>query len=289
VTTSVGSDTETKTDYITVSAEPTAAFSGTPRSGDRPLTVHFSDESDAGSSSIASWAWNFGDGGTSSAQNPSHIYTSAGTYTVSLTVTTSVGSDTETKTGYITVDGGGSSTLVLQPNASSGKDTYASSRYSSTNYGDSVNMRSGFSFDPETSISETARTYIWFDLSDIPAGAQITSARLELWGQAFGEGTITIGARYARSLWSESSLTWDNKPDYSSSNLDTDGHSAGYNGWWIWDVTGMVGDWFGGTANNGFCLVSTNESAVGIVGFLTSALEQDLWARPKLTIEYSTK
>lgn len=53
--------------------------------------------------SPTSWSWNFGDGYTSTAQNPSHAYIAAGTYTVSLTATNANGSDTETKVGYITV------------------------------------------------------------------------------------------------------------------------------------------------------------------------------------------
>ena len=81
-------------------APPVANFSGTPTSGNKPLTVQFTDGS---SGSITSRSWTFGDGGTSSAQNPSHQYTSTGTYTVSLTVTGPGGTDTETKTGYITV------------------------------------------------------------------------------------------------------------------------------------------------------------------------------------------
>ena len=52
-----------------------------------------------------SWLWDFGDGDTSVSQNPSHTYSTVGTYTVSLTVTNSYGSNTETKTGYITVTG----------------------------------------------------------------------------------------------------------------------------------------------------------------------------------------
>jgi len=50
-----------------------------------------------------SWLWDFGDGGTSDLQNPSHIYRTAGTYDVSLTITNSYGTDMETKTGFITV------------------------------------------------------------------------------------------------------------------------------------------------------------------------------------------
>jgi serine protease len=102
-TNAYGSDSETKTGYITVTAPPTnppvAAFSGTPTSGTIPLTVTFTD---ASTNSPTSWAWTFGDGGTSTLQNPSHIYTTAGTYTVVLTATNAYGSDSETKTGYIT-------------------------------------------------------------------------------------------------------------------------------------------------------------------------------------------
>jgi PKD repeat protein len=41
-----------------------------------------------------SWSWNFGDGGTDNVQNPTHIFTAVGTYTVQLTVTNAAGSNT---------------------------------------------------------------------------------------------------------------------------------------------------------------------------------------------------
>jgi len=97
-----GSDGETKTNYITVNpcVAPVANFSGTPTSGNAPLNVNFTDLS---TGSPTSWSWDFGDAGTSTAQNPSHSYAAAGTYTVSLTATNGCGSDGETKTAYITV------------------------------------------------------------------------------------------------------------------------------------------------------------------------------------------
>ncbi len=49
--------------------------------------VQFTDGSDDSDGSITSRSWNFGDGSTSSATNPSHTYASAGTYTVTLQVT----------------------------------------------------------------------------------------------------------------------------------------------------------------------------------------------------------
>ena len=97
-----GSNTETKTDYISVQAPaiPVADFTGTPVMGAAPLAVNFTDQS---TGTPTSWAWDFGDGGTSTAQNPSHTYAAPGTYTVSLTATNAGGSNTMTKTDYITV------------------------------------------------------------------------------------------------------------------------------------------------------------------------------------------
>ena len=52
---------------------------------------------------ITAWLWDFGDGATSTQKDPVHTYTAAGTYTVKLTVTNVAGSNTATKTNYITV------------------------------------------------------------------------------------------------------------------------------------------------------------------------------------------
>ena len=103
VSSAAGSATETRTQYVAVAALPVAAFSASPTEGLGPLAVVFADLSTPGSSPITAWAWDFGDGGSSAEQNPAHTYTEPGVYAVALTVTTEVGSVTETKPGYITV------------------------------------------------------------------------------------------------------------------------------------------------------------------------------------------
>jgi PKD repeat protein len=99
-------DTETKTSYITVTVAPPVItdFTGTPTSGNAPLSVSFSVSS---TGLIQSYSWDFGDYKFTSDQNPSHTYLFPGTYTVQLTVSNSGGSDTMTKTGYISVYGVG--------------------------------------------------------------------------------------------------------------------------------------------------------------------------------------
>lgn len=72
----------------------TAAASG--------LSVNFTDNSTDSDGSIVAWAWSFGDGGTSTAQNPVHTYASAGTKTVTLTVTDDEGA-TANVTNNVTV------------------------------------------------------------------------------------------------------------------------------------------------------------------------------------------
>ncbi len=82
---------------------PTADFIGNPLSGCAPLTVNFTD---ASLNTPTSWSWSFPGGApaASAAQNPTVTYNTPGVYTVTLTATNASGSDTRTKTSYITVN-----------------------------------------------------------------------------------------------------------------------------------------------------------------------------------------
>jgi PKD repeat protein len=73
---------------------------GAPTAGYAPFTVSFTDQSDG---AVQSWLWDFGDGETSTQQNPQHTYQAADTYTVTLTATGPGGSDTAVRSNYITV------------------------------------------------------------------------------------------------------------------------------------------------------------------------------------------
>ncbi|MFL5762959.1 MAG: PKD domain-containing protein [Bacteroidia bacterium] len=82
---------------------PVAAFSGTPTTVCAGGTVNFTDLS---TNSPTSWSWTF-PGGTpssSTSQNPSVVYSTPGTYNVTLMATNGAGSNSVTQTGYITVN-----------------------------------------------------------------------------------------------------------------------------------------------------------------------------------------
>ena len=84
-----------------VSKVPVAAFSASPTSGYAPQTIKFTDKS---TGSLTSWKWGFGDGTYSTQKNPSHTYSKAGKYTVSLTVKNAAGSNKVTKSSFIVVN-----------------------------------------------------------------------------------------------------------------------------------------------------------------------------------------
>jgi len=96
---SVTANHGTVQDVVLQPLSPTASFVADHTSGCGG-TVNFSDLT----GSAISWLWNFGDGTTSTLQNPTHSYAQSGTYTVSLAVSNCAGNNSLEKVNYIQVD-----------------------------------------------------------------------------------------------------------------------------------------------------------------------------------------
>lgn len=95
-------DTVTQT-LTNVYAQPQAAFNAPPEVC-LGTSVNFTDQSTAPNSSVTSWLWDFGDATTSTVQNPVKNYTAAGTYTVTLTITSAVGCPSTVATKTVVVN-----------------------------------------------------------------------------------------------------------------------------------------------------------------------------------------
>lgn len=96
-----GSDTLAQTNLIHIYTPVHADFSAAPVGGLAPLEVDFTNLS---TGDFDTCDWNFGDGGTSdNCTDPTHTYSSAGAYTVVLTVSGPGGTDTRTQTSFITI------------------------------------------------------------------------------------------------------------------------------------------------------------------------------------------
>ncbi len=99
---------------------PLADFDGSVVTGCGPLEVTFTDLSQG---DITAWAWDFGDGGLSTAPDPTHMYTAPGIYDVTLVVSGPVGVDTLTSVGFVTV--ADLPTADFSPAATSGTAPFA--------------------------------------------------------------------------------------------------------------------------------------------------------------------
>lgn len=95
-----GSDTKLFNYIVTYALKPTVDFIANKTSGICPFTVQFNATSSA---PIATYAWDFGDGNTSTEKDPMHTYTNIGKYTVTLTVTADGQTGNKIRNDYIVV------------------------------------------------------------------------------------------------------------------------------------------------------------------------------------------
>jgi S-layer protein (TIGR01567 family) len=136
-------NTTSKENYITVltSSESSAAFNANVTNGSAPLTVAFTDKS----TNAESWQWNFGDGSSNSTeQDPTHTFTSSGTYTVILTVTDTSGNE-EVATKDIKVDASNSGNRIWEKGMQ-------------TTYTWNAQSFSGFYYDLDSGVSSEEMT-----------------------------------------------------------------------------------------------------------------------------------
>lgn len=87
VTNDDGTNTYTSTNFITVFEDPSSNLESNINEGCGAFPVIFTDLSTEGDGAITQWNWDFGDGGYSDSQNPTHTYDDVGIYDVSLSVT----------------------------------------------------------------------------------------------------------------------------------------------------------------------------------------------------------
>ncbi len=115
--TPIPTGTVTPTPTGTVTPTPTvplvANFTANVTEGEAPLAVRFTDTS---TGEIETWAWDFGDGNSSTEQNPVHTYEIPGNYSVTLNASNAYGTSTLTKPDYIRVTGKSFANFVIDEN-----------------------------------------------------------------------------------------------------------------------------------------------------------------------------
>ena len=282
-----------------VSKVPVAAFSASSTSGNAPLNVAFTDTS---TGSPTAWNWNFGDGTINSMlQNPTHTYSIAGNYTVTLTASNAAGSNTVTWTAH-----------VKSPEESVPEEPVVSEIKASDN-----RLREA---SPETVFQETPfidvggmnslryRDVAWFNLSEYVDSAEINSATLSLYwyypeGSSRPEDTVIEVYRPA-STWNSSYVSWNKRDkdiawnnaggDWYDNNCVLQG-SAPYatitlkgseipdNRYYELDVTDLVKEYASGKYENTGFLIKARTESNNYIAFYSSNCGNES-QKPKLNV-----
>ena len=168
---------------------------------------------------------------------------------------------------------------VTVTGASSTYDSYVASSNPTSNYYMDTYVRTG-----KDSTNGITRTYIKFTL---PSGIDASALSYAYIRMKYNSGsTPTVKANRVTGSWSSSSITWNNKPGYTTTNSSAVGTLLS-NNWYAYYVTSIVNKWLNGTYTNyGFALVDTNESSTS---HWTKFYSSDASSpnKPELVIVYS--
>ncbi|MDH3509067.1 MAG: DNRLRE domain-containing protein, partial [Gammaproteobacteria bacterium] len=191
--------------------------------------------------------------------------------------------------------------VVLQPDPTSGSDTYVYEWKSTWNYGTSPRIWADYRFN-----DSQAHALIKFDLGSIPFGARISSAVLELYSENPSLDGGAISVHRVTQPWIEgdeagglgAGATWTVSGD-GASNWTTAGGDyellpeatttvpAGI-GWSSWDIASLVAGWVAGEfSNDGLLLRPAASGTSSTAAHFASSDNSTAALRPKLTIEYS--
>ncbi len=309
-----GTDVETKTDYVAVAGPVVANFTADAIAQYDNVPVNFTDTS---TGTVSSWAWDFENDGTvdSTAQNPSHVYTTPGVYSVKLVASGPGGTDDEVKVGFIT-----SVASSLQVTIEPAKDTSMYSENPGNSNGAATQMVCGNAANAVPTQVGVRRALVEFDVtSQVPTGSTILSAQLQMSvtynpatpigaqtitlrrvTREWGEGT-TVGATIGQgaaatggdATWSHAVATttnWTNPGGDFTGSITASTSVAGV-GTYTWGSTAtMVSDIQGWvnvpSSNHGWILRSSEVALTRTTKVFGSREFPTAPERPKLTITY---
>ncbi|MBN1261058.1 MAG: DNRLRE domain-containing protein [Anaerolineae bacterium] len=156
-----------------------------------------------------------------------------------------------------------------------------------TNFGNTTDMWVGYDHCDGGLVS---RSLVKFDVSAIPAGAQISGATFSVYlinSCDIGERTHTLRSYRVTGSWSESTVTWNNQPSVGESYGSVAVPSLSW-GWYSLNVTNLVKGWVNGAYTNYGLALRSNESSGNDSARLGFATSEYAGREPNIVITYTT-
>ena len=167
--------------------------------------------------------------------------------------------------------------ITLNPTA----ETYANKESPSSAQSGNNYLRCGYG----STSNKCYYTYLKFNVQgSIPKGSTITSAVLSLYSYSNDcwQASTNLVCRRVTSSWTQSGLTWNNKPSATSTNSVT-GTFSGYNTWYSFTITGMVQDMLDASTDYGLVVRQNDETLSKAKCFRKNTTNYE----PKLVISYT--
>ncbi len=314
-----GTDTETKVGYVAVAGPVVADFSASSTREYNTTSINFTDTS---TGTVTSWAWDFENDGLtdSTLQNPSHTFSTPGTYSVRLTVSGPGGTDFELKSSFF--QSVASSVAIVVDAA---KDTSVYSETTGNSNGANPQIVLGNAASLGATQAGIRRALLEFDVAtSVPAGATILTTQLQLtstfaptnptgtqtvslylvsteWGEALSNGGIGAGAvgLTGDATWANAivgSTAWGaaggdfNASARASTSVTGVAGGTGAGGTYIWSSSNLVSDvqsWLDTpSGNHGWMLRSGETSGTRTTKVFDSRESATAGNRPKLNLTY---
>ncbi|MCJ7620847.1 MAG: DNRLRE domain-containing protein [Anaerolineae bacterium] len=159
--------------------------------------------------------------------------------------------------------------------------------YATTNFGSTTDMWAGYD-DYLSPDGKIARSLIRFNLSAIPTGTSVNSAVLGVYlvsSYDFPDKTRTITTYRIASGWSESTVTWNNQPSFSTAYGSAPVTDSAW-GWYSFDVTNLVRGWINGTIPNNGVMLRGPEWSGSDSSWKGFSTREDIYP-PRLVITYT--